>query len=92
MKKLVMMVMVVMLAGCDSVGQYQNAAEQVESERVTLEGKIKISGGIALLKTEDDLVGLDSYTIDFEDFDGMEVAVSGEYSGEVLYVESLAVK
>jgi hypothetical protein len=62
------------------------------SEKVgttTKSGKVAKVGNSFLLQSGNQSIGLDSYSIDLSGYVGQQVTVSGQYSGDTLFVTTV---
>lgn len=70
-----------------------NSEESTSDARVgetTLTGEISASGNVAVLTTEDgEAVTIESYAFELLDYVGKKVEVTGEYSGNTLFVDDI---
>jgi hypothetical protein len=60
-----------------------------KSGTTTKSGKIAKAGNSYLLQVGTQSIGIDSYSIDLSQYVGQQVTVSGQYSGDTLFVTSV---
>ncbi len=92
MKKLIVLGIVLGLAGCNQTGV--PAETSVEDARVgtsSLSGKVTVSNGIVILNGSEGSTTLESYSVDLNEYDGQQVMVEGQYSGDTLFVDKVDV-
>jgi starvation-inducible outer membrane lipoprotein len=87
---------VFLLAGCQSSSVKESTSEPtptVEAKKegdTTLTGKVVESGGKFVLQGQDGKqTEIDSYKVELGEFDGKQVTVTGQYSGETLFIANL---
>ena len=89
----------VLLAGCASsgptaatssnTGASTNAAAATKVGTTTKTGMVKKVGKTFILQVGNQSIGVDSYNVDLSQYAGQTVTVSGEYSGDTLFVSKV---
>ena len=92
---LIVLTICISLVGCDTASSelHSSSAEDTEAKQgeTTLSGKLVGIGNKAVLQLDNgDTTSLESYSLEFDDFDGSNVVVTGEYSGTTLYVDEIS--
>ena len=78
--------------GSDQPGSFDNQVEDVSTEKVgdtSITGVIFIQNDQAYIRVDGQINSLDSYTVDFSEYEGQEVIVIGQYSGDTLFVSQI---
>jgi hypothetical protein len=78
----------VLLGGCSLAVPTEYDESQV-LENTTLSGVLVFESGVAVLQQGGEITELDSYNVDLQNYNGKTVTVTGQYSGETLFVDEI---
>jgi hypothetical protein len=98
MKKLTVSLAAILIStfffsGCQYLPQSTStpatSTEETATGSTTLTGTLQSSNGKYFLKSTGKTVELDSYSVEFTEFVGKNVSITGQYSGDTLFAESI---
>jgi hypothetical protein len=83
-----------LIGGCgvsptNQVASPSPSSSTTKSGTTSVTGVLKVTGKTAVLTSKQGAIGLDSYSVDFAQYDSQTVTVTGKYSGDTLYVSSI---
>ncbi len=84
--------LVLMFTGCSTTQSTQttSASQEQKIGNTTLEGTVTGAAGKYFLSVPGEpTVQIDSYTVKFENYVSKKVKVTGQYSGDTLYVDKV---
>ena len=95
MKKSLLISTLFLLTGCSATPSSEVESDVSTEARVgetTLSGALLGEGNAAILTTADgEIVNVESYAVDFTEYNGETVEVTGEFSGTTLVVDEVSI-